>query len=406
MIPSRSSLFCAIIFATLLLGACDQRGPTGLWVEDIEFKESELRGLSADHRLRLGELTAFGLAVAQGELSTVTASVQRAFEEARIVDYATAERILEQASMSDDDLRAEYSLDPAYELTVRHLIVLSPRWEDEATRDAAREKASGALDRIRAGEAFPVVAAEISEEPGAEGRQGLLEPGRQGAWVGEFWSAAVSLDVGAVSPVVETQYGFHVLRLEDKATVPFAQARPGVAMQVAQRERGVLGALQAWTDSLETEVTVDDEAWAAWTAGDAAPGTVVARRGSHALTSERLDAVLAGLGNDAIQTARLQAGRPLIRRLAALQVALSYAREIGVELPAEEMATIERNIEQSTTRWAAAFGFVPGMSEAQVKETARAAYSAARQGATMARGELTLLAPGLREHYAIYLGAR
>lgn len=401
----RTSILAITLSAASILGACQGAGPPGLSVASIEFAESELRGLSGPQRMRLGELTAFGLSIADGSLAIATTPVRRAFEQARLVDYATAERILAQAFVTDDNLRAEYSLDPAYELTVRHLIVLSARWEDEATRGAARTKADAALARIRAGEDFAQVAAEISEEPGAEGRQGLLEPGREGAWVGEFWNAAHILDVGAISPVVETQYGFHVLRLEDRATVPFEEARPGVVMDVAQRVQDLLGALRLWTDSLEAAVTLDEAAIASWAAANAEPRTILAEGGGPPLTVADLDRILIGLGDDARTTAKSAAGTPLIRRLAALEHALADAREMGVTLPTEALTTIQRNLDETTARWAAAFGFEPGMSNARVKQAAREAYSTSRQGATIARGELTLIAPGLREHYPIRLGA-
>ncbi len=400
---SSSRLFGTILCAMVIVGACDAGGPPALSVSSIEFQESELSGLSPALRMRLGELTAFGIAVASGDLPAVTAPVRRAREEARLVDFATAERVLEHAGISDANLRAEYSLDPAYELTVRHLIVLSPRWEGDETRGAARDKASTALARIQAGEDFPAVAAEISEEPGAEGRQGLLEPGRQGAWVGEFWSAALSLDVGAISPVVETQYGFHVLRLENRTAVPFDEERPSVAMQMAQRIRGLPGALHAWTDSMEVGVTFDEGRLQVWTNGAATPPTVLAQGSGGPLTAARLDGILTGLGDDAVRTAHSQGGRQLLLQIAALEGALSYAREIGVRLPTEATTTIDRNIQEITERWAAAFGFEPGMSEELVKETARVAFSASRQGATIARDELTLLAPSLREQYTIRL---
>src|SRR5690606_1075757 len=106
--------------------------------------------------------------------------------------------------------------------------------ESEALRAEARRKAERALERIRAGEPFPEVAAEVSEEPGAEGRQGLLQPGREGSWVSEFWNAARALDPGEVSPVTETQYGFHVLRLEERREIPFEEARNDVTLEVAE----------------------------------------------------------------------------------------------------------------------------------------------------------------------------
>ncbi len=116
---------------------------------------------------------------------------------------------------------------------MRHVLFFSERWRPQEHRAEARRKAEAALRRLQAGGSFPEIAAELSEEPGAEGRQGLLTPGREGSWVPEFWNAALVLDVGEISPPVETQYGYHVLRLEGREIVPFEEARPAVVSEVA-----------------------------------------------------------------------------------------------------------------------------------------------------------------------------
>jgi foldase protein PrsA len=133
---------------------------------------------------------------------------------------------------ADEHLDAYYRRNPQSDQTVRHLIDMPPRHEAASPREEARAKATRAHERIRNGEPFPEVAAEVSEEPGAEGRQGLLEPGRKGAWVGEFWDAASALQAGDVSPVVETTYGFHVLRLEGRTLVPFEEVRAQVMLDL------------------------------------------------------------------------------------------------------------------------------------------------------------------------------
>ena len=91
-------------------------------------------------------------------------------------------------------------------------------------RAAARAVAAEAERRARAGEDFAALAASYSQEPGAAQRGGLLQPGREGSWVEPFWEAALALQPGEVSPVVETPYGYHVLKLEARRVVPFAEA--------------------------------------------------------------------------------------------------------------------------------------------------------------------------------------
>ena len=65
----------------------------------------------------------------------------------------------------------------------------------------------------------------------------------------EFWNAALMLDVGEISPPVETQYGYHVLRLERREIVPFEEARWTVALEVA----GLMGSLDEFRERASPE---------------------------------------------------------------------------------------------------------------------------------------------------------
>jgi hypothetical protein len=217
--------------AFLVTAACAAE-PPALAVGEVTFLEAELLGLSDARRAQLAEITAFGLATARDELPIKLAPMLEQEKDAALLRQFIAEKVLAENGVDDDQLRAHYHTNPLLELTVRHVLFFSERWRPGSHRELARKKAEAAIVRLEAGERFGEVAAELSEEPGAEGRQGLLQPGREGAWVSEFWNAALALKPGEISPVTETQYGFHVLRLEDRGVVPFAEARPAVVARV------------------------------------------------------------------------------------------------------------------------------------------------------------------------------
>ena len=237
-----------LLTSLALLAACAVE-PAALTVGDVTFTEAELLGLSDSRRTQLAELTAFGLATARDELPVRLAPILEEAREAALLRQFAAERVLADAEVDDDQLRAHYLTNPALELTVRHVLFFSERWRPAFHREAARDKAESAIARLEAGERFPEVAAELSEEPGAEGRQGLLQPGREGSWVSEFWAAAVALEPGEISPVTETQYGFHVLRLEDRQIVSFEEARPTIAAEVA----ALIGSVEDAADGVSIE---------------------------------------------------------------------------------------------------------------------------------------------------------
>jgi NIMA-interacting peptidyl-prolyl cis-trans isomerase 1 len=80
------------------------------------------------------------------------------------------------------------------------------------TQAEARTRAEDVLRRARAGEDFGNLAAQFSDEPGHESRRGDLGSFARGAMVPPFERAAFALGVGQISDIVETQFGYHVIK--------------------------------------------------------------------------------------------------------------------------------------------------------------------------------------------------
>lgn len=86
---------------------------------------------------------------------------------------------------------------------------------DEAERTAKLTAASEALSRINRGEAFADVARSSSEDTLSAGKGGDLGWMKEGAVSNEFSHAAFALAPGAVSEMVSTPFGFHIIKLID-----------------------------------------------------------------------------------------------------------------------------------------------------------------------------------------------
>jgi hypothetical protein len=302
--------------------------------------------------------------------------------------------MLDSAGVADDVLRARYQANPEYELTVRHLLIFSDRAETDGTRQKARERAVAALQRIRSGEDFRRVAAEVSEEPGAKAREGLLEPGREGAWVDEFWSAAVALEPGDVSEVTETQYGFHVIRLEAKDTVPFAEARTRVALQVADMLGRLpddasaaplpLGYTYLGAEGVNDPGTVGGDPVATWEGGAL---TIGAFRSAAAVRGWR-DWQRLATGDTALAR---QVAAEATRRLHAVERAA--LREIAVS--EDHLAAALRDWTDHAGVQAGILGFRTGLTTTQLHDAALAALGATGQNAQLARSEIRRAFGGL-----------
>ena len=251
--PSRP----AVLLAALLAWSCGDTEPPALAVGPASYTTEQLLGLSQERRELLATIVGVGLAVADSSEAVLGAPLVAWSENESLIDLLKAAVRVEQEGIDEEELEARYRADPEWELTVRHILFLSERFRPLEQRRQAEAKADRALRQLREGADFAETAALLSEEPGAEGRQGLLTPGRRGSWVNEFWEAAVALHPGEVGEVIETEYGFHILRLEDRRALPFEEGRTRLIGELAEELGGWETALNL-QDGLDTAFALEE----------------------------------------------------------------------------------------------------------------------------------------------------
>lgn len=118
-----------------------------------------------------------------------------------------------KASVSDADIRKIYDdqvkqIKPEEEVQARHILV--------ETEDKAKEL----VTKIKAGEDFAKLAKENSKDPGSKETGGDLGFFTKGQMVPQFEEAAFNLKKGDVSDPVKTQFGYHILKLEERRFRP------------------------------------------------------------------------------------------------------------------------------------------------------------------------------------------
>ena len=115
------------------------------------------------------------------------------------------------------------------QIKVRHILFATVKESKPAEKEKARSKAESILQRLRKGEDFIKLAGENSEDPISAPKGGELAPITLGKTNSEeFEKAAFALKTGEISDIVLTSYGFHIIKMDERAEkqiVPFNEAR-------------------------------------------------------------------------------------------------------------------------------------------------------------------------------------
>lgn len=163
--------------------------------------------------------------VSEDEARAHFASNPAAFREPERVrfDYVVFDpmHFADQVEVGDEEVTAYYDenaadFDQPEQVRARHILVRLDPAADEETAAAARAKAEAALARLAAGEDFADLARELSEDQSNAPDGGDLGFFPRGRMVPSFEDAAFALEPGAHSEIVETQFGLHIVKVEEK----------------------------------------------------------------------------------------------------------------------------------------------------------------------------------------------
>ncbi|HPC73664.1 MAG TPA: peptidylprolyl isomerase [Syntrophales bacterium] len=156
--------------------------------------------------------------------------------------------IISKVKVTDKDVEEYYRNNPKeFEkpetVRVRHILI---GFKGDMTEDQKKElhkKAEKVLGKAKDGDDFGKLASEYSDDPGSKTKGGDLGYFPKGNMVPEFENAAFSLKPGDISGIVETPYGYHIIKSEDKKAAEMPafesvkeQAR-GKATQAAEKQK-------------------------------------------------------------------------------------------------------------------------------------------------------------------------
>jgi peptidyl-prolyl cis-trans isomerase D len=169
----------------------------------------------------------------EAKITPSDAEVKEAYEkrkaqyqvpEKRVVEYGLVDliKLRQGLQISDDELKLKYQQNiQDYQVPNRvhaeHILLMTVNKTD-AEVEEIKKKAEDVLKQVKKGAKFDELAKKYSEDPGSKDKGGDLGWLIQGQTVPEFEKAAFSLQAGAVSDLVKTQYGFHIIKVLEKET--------------------------------------------------------------------------------------------------------------------------------------------------------------------------------------------
>jgi peptidyl-prolyl cis-trans isomerase C len=139
-----------------------------------------------------------------------------------------------------------------------HILIRVEENADAKAKEAAKVKAGDLLKQVKAGKDFAALAKQHSQDPGSAVQGGDLGFFQQGQMVGAFERAAFALKPGEVSDLVETPFGFHIIKMAEKQAaraVPIDEVKPQIEqfLQNQQRQQKT----QAFIESLKSKGKVE-----------------------------------------------------------------------------------------------------------------------------------------------------
>lgn len=145
------------------------------------------------------------------------------------------------SSITNAQLKAKYEENlktnkDAYTIaSVRHILIgLTTDEGKPRSKEEALKLAGDVQLRLTNGEDFAKLAKEFSDDPGSKDAGGLYADTEVGLWVSEFKQAVLEQAIGTVGEPVETDFGYHVIKVESRSVKSFESAKSELKISIEQ----------------------------------------------------------------------------------------------------------------------------------------------------------------------------
>jgi len=231
-----------------------------------ETKDKVLKGL-VDRELLIQQTKKLGIVMSDTELNDQIAGLKKRFStEEQFTDALKQMSLTEvqlkqelsqdmaikkmidqevgsKVTVTDQEEKTFYDAHPDYFKTpemvrASHILIKVDPKASDADKAAAREKIAAIQKKVQEGGDFAALAKESSECP-SSANGGDLNYFQRGQMVGPFEEAAFTLQPGTVSDIVETQFGFHLIKVTEKkdpGVTPYEEIKDRIEKHLKQQK--------------------------------------------------------------------------------------------------------------------------------------------------------------------------
>ncbi len=147
-------------------------------------------------------------------------------------------------TVTDAEIQAAYDARKAQleQAKARHILIAfvgsqaAQPGKPELTDEQAKAKAEDLRTKIIGGADFAELAKQESDDVGSGARGGDLGAFGRGQMVPEFDKAVFESKIGEVGPAVRTQFGYHLIQVQERGAAPLAEVREGIEKELREKK--------------------------------------------------------------------------------------------------------------------------------------------------------------------------
>lgn len=196
--------------------------------EELLFQESRNKGITVDpeavatdlERIKKGFVTDADFKKFIAESGLTEAELQSDIERGNVINKLIDKQITALVVIPDQEIRTFYDTHPnsfkkSEQVRASHILIKAGSQAEPSAKDEKKAKLQKIQKRLKDGEDFGMLAKEFSECP-SKTKGGDLGYFGRGKMVKPFEDVAFKLKKGEVSDIVETQFGYHLIKVVDK----------------------------------------------------------------------------------------------------------------------------------------------------------------------------------------------